>query len=98
MEGVAQEGLSSRRSVIAVRPDDIVVDASANNVMDAATRNVILGQAEIVEDGGRDFLGDAFTESGLLFHARTPRRSSTRGPLRLTSPNLIGRLVYPYRC
>ncbi len=86
MEGVAQEGLSSRRAVIAVRPDDIVVDASANNVMDAATRNVILGQAEIVEYGGRDYLVDVSTESGLLFHARTPRRVAAGERLRLTIP------------
>jgi putative spermidine/putrescine transport system ATP-binding protein len=86
MEGVAQEGLSSRRAVIAVRPDDIVVDASANNVMDAATRNVILGQAEIVEYGGRDYLVDVSTESGLLFHARTPRRVAAGEQLRLTIP------------
>jgi putative spermidine/putrescine transport system ATP-binding protein len=86
MEGVAQEGLSSRRAVIAVRPDDIVVDASANNVMDAATRNVILGQAEIVEYGGRDYLVDVSTESGLHFHARTPRRVAAGERLRLTIP------------
>jgi putative spermidine/putrescine transport system ATP-binding protein len=86
MEGVAQESLSSRRAVIAVRPDDIVVDASANNVRDAATRNVILGQAEIVEYGGRDYLVDVSTESGLLFHARTPRRVAAGERLRLTIP------------
>src|SRR5258707_10554745 len=71
MEGVAQEGLSSRRAVIAVRPDDIVIDASATHAMQVATRNVILGQAEIAEYGGRDYLVDVSTESGLLFHART---------------------------
>ncbi len=86
MEGVAQEGLSSRRAVIAVRPDDIVVDASANNVMHVAARNVILGQAEIVESGGRDYLVDVSTESGLLFHARTPRRVPAGERLRLTIP------------
>ncbi|HET9375996.1 MAG TPA: ABC transporter ATP-binding protein [Chthoniobacterales bacterium] len=86
MEGVAQESLSSQRAVIAIRPDDIVVDASANNVMHVAARNVILGQAEIVEYGGRDYLVDVSTESGLLFHARTQRRVATGERLRLTIP------------
>ena len=86
MEGVAQESLSSQRAVIAIRPDDIVVDASAHNVMHVAARNVILGQAEIVEYGGRDYLVDVSTESGLLFHARTQRRVATGERLRLTIP------------
>jgi putative spermidine/putrescine transport system ATP-binding protein len=86
MEGVAQEGLSSRRAVIAVRPDDIVVDAAATHAMHVAARNVILGQAEIVEYGGRDYLVDVSTESGLLFHARTPRRVAAGERLRLTIP------------
>ena len=86
MEGVAQESLSSQRAVIAIRPDDIGVDASANNVMHVAARNVILGQAEIVEYGGRDYLVDVSTESGLLFHARTQRRVATGERLRLTIP------------
>jgi putative spermidine/putrescine transport system ATP-binding protein len=86
MEGVAQESLSSQRAVIAIRADDIVVDASAHNVMHVAARNVILGQAEIVEYGGRDYLVDVSTESGLLFHARTPRRVATGERLRLTIP------------
>jgi putative spermidine/putrescine transport system ATP-binding protein len=86
MEGVAQEGLSSRRAVIAVRPDDIVVDAAATHAMHVAARNVILGQAEIVEYGGRDYLVDVSTESGLLFYARTPRRVAAGERLRLTIP------------
>jgi putative spermidine/putrescine transport system ATP-binding protein len=86
MEGVAQEGLSSRRAVIAVRPDDIVVDAAATHAMHVAARNVILGQAEIVEYGGRDYLVDVSTESGLHFHARTPRRVAAGERLRLTIP------------
>jgi putative spermidine/putrescine transport system ATP-binding protein len=86
MEGVAQESLSSQRAVIAVRPDDIVVDATATHAMHVATRNVILGQAEIVEYGGRDYLVDVSTESGLLFHARTPRRVAAGERLRLTIP------------
>jgi putative spermidine/putrescine transport system ATP-binding protein len=87
MEGVAQEGLSSRRAVIAVRPDDIVVDAAATHAMHVAARNVILGQAEIVEYGGRDYLVDVSTESGLHFHARTPRRVAAGERLRLTIPS-----------
>jgi putative spermidine/putrescine transport system ATP-binding protein len=86
MEGVAQEGLSSRRAVIAVRPDDIVVDAAATHAVHVAARNVILGQAEIVEYGGRDYLVDVSTESGLHFHARTPRRVAAGERLRLTIP------------
>jgi putative spermidine/putrescine transport system ATP-binding protein len=86
MEGVAQEGLSSRRAVIVVRPDDIVVDAAATHAMHVAARNVILGQAEIVEYGGRDYLVDVSTESGLHFHARTPRRVAAGERLRLTIP------------
>jgi putative spermidine/putrescine transport system ATP-binding protein len=86
MEGIAQEGLSSRRAVIAVRPDDIVVDAAVTHATQVAARNVILGQAEIVEYGGRDYLVDVSIESGLLFHARTPRRVAPGERLRLTIP------------
>jgi putative spermidine/putrescine transport system ATP-binding protein len=86
IEGVAHESLSLPRAVIAVRPDDILVDASEERALEVAARNVILGQAEIVEYCGRDYLVDVSTDSGLLFYARTPRRVTAGERLRLAIP------------
>jgi putative spermidine/putrescine transport system ATP-binding protein len=90
LEGVAQEVLNSKRVVVAIRPDDIAISQAERRVNDTPQRNVIFGQAEIVEYCGRDYLVDVLSEPGLLLHARTPRRVATGDWLRLEiSPDRV---------
>jgi putative spermidine/putrescine transport system ATP-binding protein len=86
LEGVAQERLTSGRAVVAIRPEDFLVGTAeiASGLLN--TPNVILGQAEIVEYCGRDYLVDVSTASGLLLHVRTPRRVVPGENLRLDVP------------
>jgi putative spermidine/putrescine transport system ATP-binding protein len=86
LEGVAQERLTSQRAVVAVRPDDIVVSTAETSSNQLNPRNVIFGQAEIVEYCGRDYLVDISTEAGFLLHARTARRVAPGERLRLEVP------------
>jgi putative spermidine/putrescine transport system ATP-binding protein len=86
LQGVAQELLTSKRAVIAIRPDDMAIDLAQRKVNEVKPRNVIFGQAEIVEYCGRDYLVDVLAESGVLLHARTPRRIVTGDRLRLAVP------------
>jgi ABC-type sugar transport system ATPase subunit len=90
LQGVAQEVLSSERAVIAIRPDDIAIGLAERTIGEAPPRNVIFGQAEIVEYCGRDYLVDVLTESGALLHARTSRRVAAGEWLRLqVSPDRV---------
>jgi putative spermidine/putrescine transport system ATP-binding protein len=90
LQGVAQELLTSKRAVVAIRPDDIAVGLAEKSSNEATWRNAILGQAEIVEYCGRDYLVDVLTESGVLLHARTPQRVATGDWLRLeVSPDRV---------
>ena len=83
LQGIAQEVLTSKKAVVAIRPDDIAISQAERRVNEAPQRNVILGQAELVEYCGRDYLVDVSSEPGLLLHARTPRRVATGDWLRL---------------
>jgi putative spermidine/putrescine transport system ATP-binding protein len=90
LQGVPQEVLTSKRAVVAIRPDDIAISQAEKAVSEAPQRNVIFGQAEIVEYCGRDYLVDVLSEPGLLLHARTSRRVSTGDWLRLEiSPDRV---------
>jgi putative spermidine/putrescine transport system ATP-binding protein len=90
LQGIAQEVLTSKKAVVAIRPDDIAISQAERRVNEAPQRNVILGQAEIVEYCGRDYLVDVSSEPGLLLHARTPRRVATGDWLRLEiSPDRV---------
>jgi putative spermidine/putrescine transport system ATP-binding protein len=90
LQGVAQEVLTSKRALVAIRPDDIAVGRAEKSSNEATRRNAILGQAEIVEYCGRDYLVDVLTESGVLLHARTPQRIVTGDWLRLeVSPDRV---------
>jgi putative spermidine/putrescine transport system ATP-binding protein len=86
LEGVVQEHLKSQRAVVAVRPDDIVVSPAGTTSSQVDSRNVLVGQAEIVEYCGSDYQVDISTEAGLLLHARTARRVMPGERLRLEVP------------
>jgi len=90
LQGIAQEVLTSKRAVVAIHPDDIAISQAERGINEAPHRNVIFGQAEIVEYCGRDYLVDVLSEPGLLLHARTPRRVATGEWLRLEiSPDRV---------
>jgi putative spermidine/putrescine transport system ATP-binding protein len=74
LEGVALEPLTTRRAIASIRPDDIQVGAPEMSQGSVDVGNVLLGQAEIVEYCGRDYLVDVLTSSGLLLHVRTQKR------------------------
>ena len=86
LEGVAQEPVTTGRAVAAIRPDDIEVDAPVLSQGPVDVGNGLLGQAEIVEYCGRDYLVDVLTSSGLLLHVRTHKRVVTGERLRLALP------------
>jgi putative spermidine/putrescine transport system ATP-binding protein len=86
LEGVAQEPVTTGRAVAAIRPDDIQVDAPEMNQGSVEVGNVLLGQAEIVEYCGRDYLVDVLTSSGQLLHVRTQKRVVAGEKLRLALP------------
>ncbi|MBV8278636.1 MAG: ABC transporter ATP-binding protein [Verrucomicrobia bacterium] len=86
LEGIAREPLTTRRPVAVIRPDDFLVGAPEMSTGSLNMRNVICGQAEIVEYCGRDYLVDVLTSSGLLLHVRTPRRVVAGERLRLEVP------------
>jgi ABC-type sugar transport system ATPase subunit len=86
LQGMVQEYLTSKRAVIAIRPDNIAIELAQRKINEVPPRNVIYGQAEIVEYCGRDYLVDVLAESGALLHARTPRRIVTGDRLRLAVP------------
>ena len=86
LEGVAQEHFTAQRAVVAIRPDDIVVGPAGTTSSQVDSRNVLAGQAEIVEYCGRDYQVDISTEAGLLLHARTALRVIPGERLRLEVP------------
>ncbi|MGA8660498.1 MAG: TOBE domain-containing protein [Chthoniobacterales bacterium] len=86
LEGVAQERLTSHRAVVAIRPDDILVSTAQTSSNQLNPRNVIVGQAEIVEYCVRDYLVDISTEAGFFLHARTARRIAPGERVRLEVP------------
>src|SRR6516225_9771698 len=61
LEGVVQELLTTQRAVVAIRPDDIAVRPAGTRSSEADPRNVLVGQAEIVEYCGRDYQVDIST-------------------------------------
>ena len=85
LAGVARERLTTKRAVAVIRPDDILVGTPEMSPVDV--RNIVFGQAEIVEYCGRDYLVDVLTSSGLLLHVRTPRRVAPGEKLRLDVPS-----------
>jgi putative spermidine/putrescine transport system ATP-binding protein len=86
LEGVTLEPLTSPRAIAAIRPDDIQVDAPEMSQGSVDGGNVLLGQAEIVEYCGRDYLVDVLASSGLLLHVRTQKRVVAGERLRLAIP------------
>ena len=86
LEGIAQEPVTTGRAIAAIRPDDIQADAPEISSGSVDAGNVLLGQAEIVEYCGRDYLVDVLTSSGLLLHVRTQKRVVTGEKLRLALP------------
>jgi putative spermidine/putrescine transport system ATP-binding protein len=86
LEGVAQEPVTTGRAIAAIRPDDIQVDTPEMSSGSVDAGNVLLGQAEIVEYCGRDYLVDVLTSSGLLLHVRTQKRVTAGERLRLALP------------
>jgi putative spermidine/putrescine transport system ATP-binding protein len=87
LEGVVQESLTTQRAVVAIRPDDIAVSPAGTTTSEIDSRNVLVGQAEIVEYCGRDYQVDISAEAGLLLHARTARRVVPGERLRLEVPS-----------
>jgi putative spermidine/putrescine transport system ATP-binding protein len=86
LQGVAQETVTSGPAVAAIRPDDIQLDTPEMSSESVDAGNVLLGQAEIVEYCGRDYLVDVLTSSGLPLHVRTQKRVVTGDRLRLALP------------
>jgi putative spermidine/putrescine transport system ATP-binding protein len=84
LAGVARERLTTKRAVAVIRPDDILVGTPEMSPVDV--RNIVFGQAEIVEYCGRDYLVDVLTSSGLQLHVRTLRRVAPGEKLRLDVP------------
>ena len=86
LEGVAQAPLTTGQAIAAIRPDDVQVDAPEMSQGSVDVVNVLLGQAEIVEYCGRDYLVDVVTSTGLLLHVRTQKRVVPGERLRLALP------------
>jgi putative spermidine/putrescine transport system ATP-binding protein len=86
LEGVAQEPVTTGRAIAAIRPDDIQVDTPEMSSGSVDAGNGLLGQAEMVEYCGRDYLVDVLTSSGLLLHVRTQKRVTAGERLRLALP------------
>jgi putative spermidine/putrescine transport system ATP-binding protein len=86
LEGVAQAPVTTGRAIAAIRPDDIQVDTPEMSSGSVDAGNVLLGQAEIVEYCGRDYLVDVLTSFGLLLHVRTQKRVVAGDRLRLALP------------
>jgi putative spermidine/putrescine transport system ATP-binding protein len=86
LEGISCAELADRRAFAAIRPDDFLVTTNEVGSRSIGARNRILGQAEIVEYCGRDYLVDVATSSGLLLHARTQRRVEPGARVHLEVP------------
>jgi putative spermidine/putrescine transport system ATP-binding protein len=86
LEGVAQKPVTTGRATATIRPDDIQVDTPEISSGPAGAGNELMGQAEIVEYCGRDYLVDVLTSSGLLLHVRTQKRVVAGEKLRLVLP------------
>lgn len=86
LEGVAQEPVTTGRAIAAIRPEDIQVDTPEMSSGSVDAGNGLLGQAEMVEYCGRDYLVDVLTSSGLLLHVRTQKRVTAGERLRLALP------------
>jgi putative spermidine/putrescine transport system ATP-binding protein len=86
LEGIPCAELTDRRAFAAIRPDDFLVTTNEAGSRSTGARNRILGQAEIVEYCGRDYLVDVATSSGLLLHARTPSRVEPGARVHLEVP------------
>jgi putative spermidine/putrescine transport system ATP-binding protein len=78
LHGVAKQALGGKRIAAAIRPEEITVGATGENVIEGRVRNA--------EYGGRDSLIDVVTSSGLLLHARTTRRVALDETVKLTVP------------
>jgi putative spermidine/putrescine transport system ATP-binding protein len=85
LEGTAQGSISSGRATIAVRPEEVVLGASAGNTLS--------GTVDQVEYCGRDYLVDVVTPVGTLY-LRTDRRVSRDETVQLSIlPERV--LVFP---
>jgi putative spermidine/putrescine transport system ATP-binding protein len=78
LHGVAKQAFGGKRIAAAIRPEEITVGASGENVIEGKVRNA--------EYGGRDSLIDVVTPSGLLIHARTTQRVALDETVKLTVP------------
>jgi putative spermidine/putrescine transport system ATP-binding protein len=86
LAGIPLEPLTKGHAVAAIRPEDIQVEIPETGQEPVGAINGLLGQAEIVEYCGREYLVDVLTASGLLLHVRTQRRVLAGDKLRLTIP------------
>jgi putative spermidine/putrescine transport system ATP-binding protein len=86
LEGISGPELAGRRAFAAIRPDDFLVTTDEVGSCSTGARNRILGQVEIVEYCGRDYLVDVAAASGLLLHARTQRRVQPGARVHLEVP------------
>ena len=85
LEGTAQSPIAAGRATVAVRPEEVVLGASAGNTLS--------GTVDQVEYCGRDYLVDVVTPVG-TFYLRTDRRVSPDETVQLSLPPERV-LVYP---
>ncbi|MGH8851223.1 MAG: ABC transporter ATP-binding protein, partial [Casimicrobiaceae bacterium] len=88
LTGVRKQPLKGARAMVAIRPDDIAVDAEPGGA------NTIAAKVENVEYGGRDSLLDVVTPSGTLLHVRGPVTTARGDGVRVHVP-VERALVYP---
>ncbi len=74
LEGVARETLSSRKVIVAIRPDDIRVQEAADRPASSCPANVLPARVGLVEYCGRDYLVTVLAEPDLVLQARTSKR------------------------
>ncbi len=86
LAGTAMQALPSRKVYAAIRPDELLAGAAANNQISARINSV--------EYCGRDFLLDTIAGDGIRLHARTQAGPASGDTITLAVPP--GRvLVYP---
>ncbi|HTS20685.1 MAG TPA: ABC transporter ATP-binding protein [Casimicrobiaceae bacterium] len=88
LAGVRKQPLSGGSACVAIRPEELTVDAGA----DAA--NSIVGRVDNIEYGGRDSLVAVTTRSGVLLHVRSHVPVAIGQEVRVHVP-VERALVYP---
>ncbi len=83
LEGVAQETLSSRQVIAAIRPDDICVQ-EASDLTSSYPVNTFSACTGLVEYSGRDYLVTLSAEPDLVLQARTSKRFALGDQLTLS--------------